>query len=141
MLKPEQMLSIFNDICNFQLVIFGIGITLFTVLYSFILNKRDDLRGYSELIKFGKADPLTLQKNELAKSYINRFKKVNNHLINIVIIALLIYVASWIVKEFLIVDQIQIPFYILSSLTIFTLGYISLIIWQVLKHYKYSTKI
>lgn len=42
--------SILSDIGNFALVIFGFTATLFTVLYSFILGRREQLKEVSDRI-------------------------------------------------------------------------------------------
>lgn len=111
--------SIIKDICNFQLSIFGISITLFTVLYSFILNKRDELRSYNEQIKTGTANPIITQKYNFAKSYIKKVKEVNRHLKRLVIISLLCYLISCFIINFPIIPLL---IYILKILVLIVAG-------------------
>lgn len=49
--------NILGDIGNFSLVIFGFTATLFTVIYSFTINKRENLKEISDKIKNGEANP------------------------------------------------------------------------------------
>lgn len=140
MLEAEQMSSILNDICNFQLVIFGIGVTLFTVIYSFVLSKRDELRGYNDQIKNGNDNPLINQKYEFARAYIIRFKRINRHIRNVIILSFLIYVLTWPTKEFLLDDQSNL-FYVSAFFTVLSVLYIIIIFTIVLKHYNYSTQV
>ena len=58
----ESFINILNDFLNLFLVIFGIAITLFTVIYSFIINKKDELNKVLESINNGITSPLIDQK-------------------------------------------------------------------------------
>lgn len=134
--------SIIKDICNFELSVFGISITLFTVLYSFILNKRDELRSYSEQIKTGTANPIITQKYNFAKSYIKRVKEVNRHLKCLVIISLSCCLISWLIISFPII-----PFliYMLKILILIIAGgtvvYIGIILFVIFRQYTKDTEI
>lgn len=134
--------SIIKDICNFQLSIFGISITLFTVLYSFILNKRDELRSYNEQIKTGTANPIITQKYNFAKSYIKKVKEVNRHLKRLVIISLLCYLISCFIINFPIIPLL---IYILKILVLIVAGgtmiYICIILFVIFRQYTEDTKI
>lgn len=134
--------SIIKDICNFQLSIFGISITLFTVLYSFILNKREELRSYNEQIKTGTANPIITQKYNFAKSYIKKVKEVNRHLKRLVIISLLCYLISCFIINFPIIPLL---IYILKILVLIVAGgtmiYICIILFVIFRQYTEDTKI
>lgn len=66
------MNAIINDISTFSLSIFSIGMTVFTVIYSFISNKKEYLNEVSSTIIFGKASPETIAKYRIAEGYIQR---------------------------------------------------------------------
>lgn len=85
------MNTIINDICSFSLSIFGIGITLFTVIYSFISNKREYMNEISHVITSGKACPETKAKYLIAEKYIQKQKKTNVIILSITIASLVIY--------------------------------------------------
>ena len=92
--------EILSDIGNFSLVIFGFSVSLFTVIYSFIINKREYLKEYSDKIKSGNTDPLFFQKQNNAILYITTMKKLNIFLIISIFISLGIYICSIITKYF-----------------------------------------
>lgn len=84
-------MDLINDICTFSLSIFGIGITLFTVVYSFISNKREYMNEISHIITSGKACPETKAKYLIAEKYIKKQKRVNAIILSITIASLVIY--------------------------------------------------
>jgi len=90
--KIELFNNILADIGNFVLVIFGFSVTLFTVLYSFILSKKEQLIEYSDKIKKGNEDFIVNRRESNAKKIIDRLKKINNHLIIIIFVDFIIYV-------------------------------------------------
>ena len=83
--------DILSDITNFSLVIFGFSATLFTVIYSFILNKREYLKELSDLIKNGNSDPLVSQRKTNTIQYITSMKKLNFQLIISLCLSLFIF--------------------------------------------------
>ena len=58
MIKMDILNNLLSDIGNFSLVVFGFTATLFTVIYSFIINKRENLKEISDKIKNGQIDPI-----------------------------------------------------------------------------------
>lgn len=86
------MNSLINDISSFNLAIFGIGITIFTVIYSFISNKQEYMNEITDVITSGKACPETKAKYRIAENYIQRQKKANKAIAIITIASLAIYV-------------------------------------------------
>lgn len=87
----ELINNVTSDIGNFVLVIFGFSITLFTVLYSFILSKKEQLIEYSNKIKDGSADLTIIIRESRSKSIIAKLKNFNRHLIITIFINLIIY--------------------------------------------------
>jgi hypothetical protein len=99
--KIELYNSLLGDIGNFVLVVFGFSVTLFTVLYSFILGKREQLKEFSDKIKNGSQDPLIHQRHSNAKKFIERFKRFNNHLILTIFVDLIVYISCMFIKYFI----------------------------------------
>ena len=121
----DTTINIFlSDICNFQLVIFGISITIFTVLYSFILSKREDLKNTNDQIKNGDVSPILRQKISFYNSYIKRWKRINNHVIKLSIISFIIYFVGYVIKQFSINTVKSCIFYGVSLVTILIIFYI-----------------
>lgn len=130
------MNDILNDICNFQLVIFGISVTIFTVLYSFIIAKRDDIKIVNEQIKMGNDSPIIRQKVAFSNSYIIQWRKVNFHVKIIVVLSFLIYLISITTKNILTQEELKkglLLFLIASSFLIAL--YISYLLVIIFKDY------
>lgn len=85
------MNTIINDICTFSLSIFGIGITLFTVIYAFISNKKEYMNEIAHVITSGKACPEIKAQYTLAQKYIKKQKKINAIILSITVTSLVIY--------------------------------------------------
>lgn len=146
MMSPniEQINNILNDLWNFHLVLFGIALSLFTLLYSFILSKRDELRNISEQVKIGNNSPILTQKEVFAKKYITRLKSANNHSAIIIIVTFFLFVISWISLRIISNTCIypkKIIMFSISTLTFFVVLYVLFIFIKVYKHYKQETKI
>ena len=86
------MNTLIYDISSFNLAIFGIGITIFTVIYSFIYNKKEYMNEIADVIISGKACPETKAKYKIAENYVQKQKKANKAIAIISIASLLIYV-------------------------------------------------
>jgi uncharacterized membrane protein len=140
--KIELYNSILGDIGNFVLVVFGFSITLFTVLYSFIISKREQLKEYSDRIKKGDKDPLIHQRHSNAKKFIERFKKFNIHLIITIFIDLIVYVVCIGVKYF--VSEMktkELATIIIGIFSILVIIYVSVMLILTVKDYLKITKI
>lgn len=143
--------NILSDISNFSLVIFGFCATLYTVIYSFILNKKDALSEISELLKLGNKVPLHTLKESTYINYIKRMRKFNRYIIICLWFSLGIYVLALIFKYFKLYnlelklsDNIVISgylVYVLLILTIFLFSQIVILIIRSLNIYNKSTKI
>ena len=85
------MNTLINDISSFSLSIFGIGITLFTVIYSFISNKREYMNEISHIITSGKACPEAKAKYIIAEKYIQKQKRINAIILSVTIASFVVY--------------------------------------------------
>lgn len=140
----QKIDALLNDVWNFQLILFGLAVTLFTVIYSFVITKRDELRSISDSIKNGDQTAAAKQKEIFAKNYILRLKKINNHLSTLIIATFLTSTLGWISERFIsdccfsLKKKILI---ILLSITLILLIAIFVQSYKIFKHYKESTKI
>jgi hypothetical protein len=140
--KLELYNSILADIGNFVLVVFGFSVTLFTVLYSFIIAKREQLKEYSDKIKNGNQDPLVHQRHSNAKKFIERLKKFNFHLITTIFIDLIIYLICLVIKYF--IDNLrikEISTLIIGISAILIVFYVAIMLTLTVKDYLRITKI
>jgi len=144
MIDIQKINILLNDIWSFQLILFGLAVTLFTVIYSFVINKRDELRSIANSIKDGDQTPILLQRQTFAKKYIVRLKNINNRLAILIILTFLIAFFGWISERFISDFKIELKKYIvytLATITGFILIYVSIQSYKIFEHYKESTKI
>ena len=134
--------SILSDIGNFALVIFGFTATLFTVLYSFILGRREQLKEVSDRIKQGEQNPIIYQRQSNAMVYIKSMKNFNVHLIIALISNLVIYVTCMGTKYFLSIVEIKKIIVIGLAIAIaLILVYVVFMLIVTIRNYISSTKI
>lgn len=143
----KDMLS---DISNFAIVVFGFCISLYTLIYSFLLSKIDQLNELSENIKAGELIINKTQKETNYKNYILRMKKINSYNIYCLWVSLIIYLLALIIK-YLKFEEIQVTIgklkltilsvYILAFLAFFLLFFIGVLLINSLKIYERNTKI
>ncbi len=140
--KLELYNSILGDIGNFVLVVFGFSVTLFTVLYSFIIGKREQLKEYSDKIKNGNQDPQVNQRHSNAQKFIDRFKKFNAYLVLTIFIDLVVYITCIAIKYF--IDNIVVKEWstiIIGGFAILIVVYVSIMLTITVKDYLRITKI
>lgn len=136
--------DLFNDIWNFHLVLFGIAMSIFTLLYSFILTKRDELKIISESIKSGDKDPILIQKQNFAKNYIVKLKKTNDKIIIIILVSFCLFIINWVYERFVSDCKVELKrfsLFISFGLTFLLLLFLFYILYEVYKRYKNETKI
>ena len=95
-LYDEFISWIFNsvktaNIESFAIAIFGIGITVFTVLYSFIGSKYELIRSLREKISEEKASIEEQAQYKIALRYVNRQIKINKYSIVVSISSLILF--------------------------------------------------
>ncbi len=73
----EFMQDCFSDLWTLYLTLIGILLSILTLLYSFIISKKDELKLIAEQIKLGGATPLINQRKSFAISYIRRLANIN----------------------------------------------------------------
>jgi hypothetical protein len=122
--------------------VFGFSVTLFTVLYSFILNKREQLVEYSDRIKKGEPDPLIYQRHTNATKFIKNFKKFNLHLIIAIIIDLIVYLFCMGTKYLITDEDFKLKTtYLIGLVTIGIVVYVSVMLIVTINNYVKITKI
>lgn len=142
--------GILSDISNFALVIFGFCSTLYTVIYSFILNKKDLLKELNETLKVGEKVISYTQKEQNYILYIRKMRLFNKFIIACLWFSLFLYLSSLIAKYLkLYVLKIEILgktiegylVYILLILTLSLFLSIIILINKSIKTYNKTTKI
>jgi hypothetical protein len=142
----EFINDILNDLWHFHLVLIGIALSIFTLLYSFILNKKDELKAISEQIKTegAKTNPILVQKERFSANYIVRLKKINKGCVLIFLVSTVLFCASWVTHRFVCNQCILLKKWIMivvGILSILLCIYIALQFFKIYKQYLSETKI
>lgn len=140
-MKNETVISLISDISNFNLGIFGISITVFTVLYAFILSRKDSLRDLNDIIKAGNDSPFLVQRVSFFSTHTQKWKKLNNHLRNIIAISITFFFIGMLLKYLPLTDISKVIAYSIIILTIFLSIYIIVVLILVFKNYNKTTAI
>lgn len=130
--------NILSDLITLYFAILGILFGIFTVLWSFILSKRDELLVAMEDLRQNNKRPILVKKVSLMKKYINRLKKVNAWCIGDILGALFMLGASWVTLRFTHDSCQEICFWIivgLSAICIVGLLIQSVFLWINYKNY------
>jgi hypothetical protein len=134
--------TILNIITTVEFSIFGISVTIFTVLYSFIVNKKENLAQHtsSKRIQKKSANPVLDGKVKYIHEYIGKIKQFNKHLLVLVFSSFVLGVISSVFTIF----KEKIIFHLFLSLSLFSalsLIYIFILLIFVIRHYFKETKI
>jgi len=133
-----------SDLWSFHLILIGISLSIFTLLYSFILNKRGELKTISEQIKNSGKNPTIEQKERFAISYIRRLKKFNTNCLFIFIFSTFFCCWSWVTLRLIKDSQLIIKQWFLILIAIMTVVLCLLVAYQFIKiyrHYNSETKV
>ena len=143
-MKPETVLYILNDVSSFNLGMFGIAITVFTVLYAFILSRKDSLRILNDTVKQGDDSPFLKGRISLFLDHTLKWKRLNFHLKTIIVISLILYLFGIILKYvdcnncnniIMLLAKITIILSFINALYIFTM------LGLILKNYESSVRL
>jgi len=136
--------DILSDLWNFHLVLIGISLSIFTLFYSFILNKRDELKTISEQIKNGEISPTLAQKERFAIKYISRLRKINTNCLYIFIFSSFLCCWSWVTLRVISDCQTMLKQWfmiVIGILTFFLCFYVVFQFIKIYKHYNSETKV
>ncbi|GAB3721941.1 hypothetical protein GCM10028816_09360 [Spirosoma lituiforme] len=90
-MKDETIVNLFSDMSSLSFGIFSVAISIFTVLYAFILSRKDSLRELNDIIKTGNANPYLSHKVSIFIAHTNKWRAINKHMLVIIISSILIY--------------------------------------------------
>lgn len=127
---------------NIQLAFFGISITVFTVIFAFIISKRDELKLINFQIEKGDNSPSLKQRRTFVLTNLKKLKSINFFTLKIVISTFVCFVLSFIISNVsfnaIINKYLSLILYVIISLEIILF---SVLIYKVIRHYENSTKI
>lgn len=140
-MKTDDLTNYLNQIWNFHIAMFGISLSIFTLVYSFILSKRDELKNLTEMIKNGyKSNSIDLQIISVRK-YINKFSKVNNVVGISVLSTFIMFLITWLALIIKTEEIKKILLIIISSISLLVIIIIGYIFYKVFTFYREDTKI
>lgn len=85
---------ILKNIGTFSITMFGVEMTIFTVIYSFIVSKKNYLKEINRNISISGQTPFFASEKKFAYSYIASLRKLNIHIIALASISLMLFIAS-----------------------------------------------
>lgn len=90
----------FSDLCSIQLTLIGISFSIFTILFSLVWGKLDNLRTISNLIKQGNRSPELMQAEHFCLSSIRKLKQMNFWTIIVCLSSICLIIVMEILKHF-----------------------------------------
>lgn len=131
-----------TNIYNIQLAFLGISTTVFTVLFAFILSKRDEIKLLNFEIEKGNKSPSIQQRRNFAISNVRKLKKINQKALFFIIITSFVFIISFFVSNFKFCSEANhIIYYSLLLIVILEILLLLVVIVSMIKYYKKSTRI
>ena len=127
----------YSTIFTISIAVFGITFTLFTLFFSFIFSKREELRSIKNSVIEGKTTLETQQKEKFAIRHILKLKNINKHILILLCFSFIMSVSSFLCKNLKSIC-IEITFIVL---TILLISYLVILFSIIVIYYKKSTKI
>ena len=135
--------DLYTNMYNINLGLFGISVTVFTVIYSFIISRRNDVVLFQNQQKQGDNSPSLKQKISFSKSNIGKLKKINKSAIGMMLLSLLLFVVFFVLRILNLGSDDHTA--MMRNITLLTLLVeflvVSVLLYRILKYYKSSTKI
>ena len=140
----ELIQDCFSDLWTLYLTLIGILLSILTLLYSFIIGKKDELKLIAEQIKLDGATPLVNQRKNFAISYIRRLSGINQKCFLLLLISIIMDVLCWVGMHLSFIFDNTILLWLLVITIIFTIligGYTVYLGYKLIKQYISDTKI
>lgn len=140
----ELIQDCFSDLWTLYLTLIGILLSILTLLYSFIIGKKVELKLIAEQIKLDGATPLVNQRKNFAISYIRRLSGINQKCFLLLLISIIMDVLCWVGMRLSFIFDNTILLWLLVITIIFTIligGYTVYLGYKLIKQYISDTKI
>ena len=140
----ELIQDCFSDLWTLYLTLIGILLSILTLLYSFIIGKKDELKLIAEQIKLDGATPLVNQRKNFAISYIRRLSGINQKCFLLLLISIIMDVLCWVGMRLSFIFDNTTLLWLLVITIIFTIligGYTVYLGYKLIKQYISDTKI
>lgn len=90
---------VLKNIGTFSITMFGVEMTIFTVIYSFIVSKKNYLKEINRNINVTGQTPFFTSEKKFAYTYICTLRGMNKHVITLAFLSLLFFVSSLFLNE------------------------------------------
>lgn len=140
----ELMQDCFSDLWTLYLTLIGILISILTLLYSFIIGKKDELKLITEQIKLDGITPLVNQRKNFAISYIRRLSGINKKCFVLLLMSIAMALLCWVGMRLSFIFDNTILLWLLIVTIVFTMligGYSIYLGCKLKKQYMSDTKI
>lgn len=140
----ELMQDCFSDLWTLYLTLIGILLSILTLLYSFIIGKKDELKLIAEQIKSNDKGPLVDQRKKFAISYIKRLSGINKKCFVLLLISITMDALCWVGMRLSFIFDDIILLWLLVVIIVFTIligGYTVYLGCKLIKQYMSDTKI
>lgn len=119
----DVIIVILKNTSAFALTMFGVEMTIFTVVYSFIVSKRGYFKAITHEAKIQEKPSTYLNtEQKFAVEYMNKLKYLNRHIITLAIISLILYFVTLLIP-FNDGDTITTKYYIIGSISTLYISY------------------
>lgn len=133
--------TLLNDAWTVYLTFCGILVSIITLLYSFIMGKRNELYIYAEQSKLGSKDPLIKKRQMSASKYIKQMKSIIKWCVIMLVMSFSSCFISWLCIRFLPKELYLEVLLIIVVLTLLIIAGTLGLIRRLIRQYNVDTKI
>ena len=133
--------TLLNDAWTVYLTFCGILVSIITLLYSFIMGKRNELDIYAEQSKLGSKDPLIKKRQMSASKYIKQMKSIIKWCVIMLVMSFSSCFISWLCIRFLTKELYFEVLLIIVVLTLLIIAGTLGLIRRLIRQYNVDTKI
>lgn len=133
--------TLLNDAWTVYLTFCGILVSIITLLYSFIMGKRNELYIYAEQSKLGSKDPLIKKRQMSASKYIKQMKYIIKWCVIMLVMSFSSCFISWLCIRFLTKELYLEVLLIIVVLTLLIIAGTLGLIRRLIRQYNVDTKI
>ena len=133
--------TLLNDAWTVYLTFCGILVSIITLLYSFIMGKRNELYIYAEQSKLGSKDPLNKKRQMSALKYIKQMKYIIKWCVIMLVMSFSSCFISWLCIRFLTKELYFEVLLIIVVLTLLIIAGTLGLIRRLIRQYNVDTKI
>lgn len=133
--------TLLNDAWTVYLTFCGILVSIITLLYSFIMGKRNELDIYAEQSKLGSKDPLNKKRQMSASKYIKQMKSIIKWCVIMLVMSFSSCFISWLCIRFLTEELYLEVLLIIVVLTLLIIAGTLGLLRRLIRQYNVDTKI